>query len=76
MAQLWTTGPALIYSTAGQSITYNSTGNGTITFTGTPIFVGTAETKPRISIRRSVKEVQNDLGGDKPFDLNEHRAAA
>lgn len=33
------------------------------------VFVGTAKTKPRISIRRSIKPIQNDIGGDAPFDL-------
>jgi len=58
MAQLWTTGPALLYCNIGTD------GPG-----GGWIFIGTAKQKPRIQIRRSIKTVSNDLGGDSPFDL-------
>lgn len=58
-AQLWTTGPALIYAGFG------SGGTGSVT----PNFLGTCENKPRISIEDAWKPVFNDLKGEiKPFD--------
>ena len=58
MAQLYTTGPCLLYANIGAT----GVGSGWL-------FIGTAKQKPRIQIRRAIKEVMNDIGGDKATDL-------
>lgn len=58
MAQLFTTGPALLYANIGL------TGPG-----AGWLFIGTARTKPRISVRRGIKPIHNDIGAEKPIDL-------
>lgn len=55
MAQLWTTGPALIY--AG----FNAN-------PGSAIFVGTCEARPQIDVEYHYYEVKNDLAGLVPAD--------
>jgi len=50
--------PALLYAGFGPAAT------------PTWYFIGTAKQKPRIQVRRAIKEVMNDIGGDKQVDLN------
>lgn len=58
MAQLWCTGPAHLYVGLGGS----KTGK-------TPLYLGTAETKPDIDIKGEVEGVMNDVAGSKlPMD--------
>lgn len=56
MAQLWCTGPALLYVGLG------SVSN------PTPVFVGTDNDTPTIDIIPRFREVRNDIGGEDPLD--------
>lgn len=61
MAQLYSTGPCHVFVGAPgpTGLVY-----------GTTFYLGTAQTKPRISVLRSYKEAMNDLGGQiNPVDL-------
>lgn len=35
---------------------------------GAPVYIGTGERAPRVSRRRSFRQLHNDLAGDEPFD--------
>lgn len=61
MAQLYSTGPAHVF-VAGTG--------GTVTTHGTPLYLGTAESRPRINIMRHWREAMNDITGQiSPMDL-------
>lgn len=57
--QTWTTGPAHLYAGVG----------GASLSAKTPLYLGTAETKPDIDIEGAYEALMNDLGGSRmPFD--------
>lgn len=67
MAQLWSTGPALIY--VALTGTGDAPGGGLGGPPVNPAFLGTAEFAPAIHVRREWESVFNDFGGGRvPFD--------
>lgn len=68
MAQPFTRGAVHIFVGATGSGPAGSSGFGPVS--PTPIYLGTGERAPRVSIRKRFRDVQNDLGGDEPFDFS------